>query len=65
MCMYICRYIYCIYEMIMNSPLYNVKKGKFIYSAVSNHQDCSKRFTLYFLADLFNQSNTISASLKR
>ena len=23
-------------------------KGKFLYSAVSNPQDCSKRFTLYF-----------------
>ena len=31
-------------------------KGKVLYSAVSNLQDCSKRFTLYFLTDLFNQT---------
>ena len=31
-------------------------KGKFLCSAVSNPQDCSKRFTLYSLADLFNQT---------
>ena len=31
-------------------------KGEFLYSAVSNPQDYSKRFTLYSLADLFNQT---------
>ena len=31
-------------------------KGKFLYSAVANPQDFSKRFTLYSLADLFNQT---------
>ena len=30
------------------SPKLHYKKGKFLYSAVSNPQDCSKRFTLYF-----------------
>ena len=30
--------------------------GKFLYSAVSNPPDCSKQFTLYSLADLFNQT---------
>ena len=33
------------------------KKGKFLYSAVCNSQDCSKCFTLYF-PDLFNQSTS-------
>ena len=28
-------------------------KGKFLYSAVSNHSDYSKRFTLHPLTDLF------------
>ena len=37
-------------------------KGKFLYSAVSNPQDCSKRFTHYF-PDRPVQSNTISTSL--
>ena len=31
-------------------------KGKFLYSAISNSQDCSKRFTLSSLAHLFNQT---------
>ena len=31
-------------------------KGMFLYSAVSNLQDCSKRFTLYCLAELFNRT---------
>ena len=30
-----------------------VKKGMFLYSAVSSPLDCSKRFTLHPLADLF------------
>ena len=30
-------------------------KGKFLYWATSYHWDCSKRFTLYSLADLFNR----------
>ena len=38
------------------------KRGKFLYSAVSNPQDCSKRFTLYF-NDSPVHSDTISASL--
>ena len=38
------------------------KKGKFLYSAVSNPQDCSKRFTHYFPGRPV-QSNTISTSL--
>ena len=38
------------------------KKGKFLYSAVSNPQDCSKRFTLYFL-DRPVQSDTVSTYL--
>ena len=38
------------------------KKGKFLYSAVSNPQDCSKHFTLYF-PDRSVQSDTISTSL--
>ena len=29
-------------------------KGEFLYSAASNPHDCSKHFTLYSLADLFN-----------
>ena len=37
-------------------------KGKFLYSAVSNHQDCSKHFTLYFPGSPI-QSDTISTSL--
>ena len=37
-------------------------KGKFLHSAVSNHQDCSKHFTLYF-PDRPVQSDTISTSL--
>ena len=37
-------------------------KGKFLYSAVSSPQDCSKRFTLYF-PDRPVHSDTISASL--
>ena len=37
-------------------------KGKFLYSAVSNPQDCSKRFTLYFPGRPV-QSDTISTSL--
>ena len=32
------------------------RKGKSLNSAVSNFQDCSKRFTLYSLADLFNRT---------
>ena len=36
--------------------------SKFLYSAVSSHQDCSKRFTLYF-PDRPVQSDTISTSL--
>ena len=39
-----------------------VKKGKVLYSTVSNPQDCSKRFTLYF-PDRSAHSDTISASL--
>ena len=39
-----------------------VKKGKFLYSAVSSPQDRSKRFTLYF-PDRPVHSDTISASL--
>ena len=35
--------------------LLSCKKGKFLYSAVSKPQDCSKCFTLYSLADLFYQ----------
>ena len=31
-------------------------KAKFLYSAVSSPQDRSKRFTLYFPADLFTQT---------
>ena len=38
------------------SPNYSKGKGKFTYSAVSNPQGCSKRFTLYSLADLFNRT---------
>ena len=38
-------------------------KGKFLYSTVSNPQDCSKRFTLYF-PDRPVQSDTISTSLE-
>ena len=34
----------------------NVKKSKFLYSAASNPQECSKHFTLYFPTDLFNQT---------
>ena len=30
--------------------------GKFLYSAVSIPPDCSKHFTFYSLADLFNQT---------
>ncbi|KAK2189190.1 hypothetical protein NP493_113g00032 [Ridgeia piscesae] len=37
-------------------------KGKFLYSAVSNPQDCSKHFTLYF-PDRPVQLDTISTSL--
>ena len=37
-------------------------KRKFLYSTVSNPQDCSKRFTLYF-PDRPVQSDTISTSL--
>ena len=37
-------------------------KGKFLYSAISNPQDCSKRFTLYFPGSAI-QSDTISTSL--
>ena len=43
------------------SPL-KCKRGQFFYSAVSNPQDCSKRFTLYFPGRPV-QSNTISTSL--
>ena len=42
--------------------LFNCKKGKFLYSAVSSPQDHSKRFTLYF-PDRPVHSDTISASL--
>ena len=38
------------------------KETKFLYSAVSNPQDCSKRFTLYF-PDRPVQSNTMSTFL--
>ena len=38
-------------------------KGNFLYDAVSILQDCSKRFTLSSLANLFNM-NTIPDSLK-
>ncbi|KAK2170600.1 hypothetical protein NP493_1148g00086 [Ridgeia piscesae] len=37
-------------------------KDKFLYSAVSSPQDCSKHFTLYF-PDRPVQSNTSSTSL--
>ena len=37
-------------------------KGKVLYSATSNPQDCSKRFTLYFPGSPI-QSDTISTSL--
>ena len=37
-------------------------KGKFLYSAVSSPQDCSKHFILYF-PDSPVQSNTVSTSL--
>ena len=30
--------------------------GQSQYTAISNHQDCSKRFTFYSLADLFNRT---------
>ena len=45
-----------------SSVLNPVKKGKFLYSAVSSPQDRSKRFTLYF-PDRPVHSDTISASL--
>ena len=38
------------------------KKGRFVYSAVSSHQERSKRFTLYF-PDRPVHSDSISASL--
>ena len=45
------------YDMLATSVIYiNKETAKFLYSAVSNLQDCSKCFTLYFLADLFNQT---------
>ena len=44
------------------SSLSSESKGKFLYSAVSNPQDCSKRFTLDF-PDRPVHSDTISASL--
>ena len=44
-----------------NHPIPVVKKGKFLYSAVSSPQDRSKRFTLYF-PDRPVHSDTISAS---
>ena len=36
----------------------NRKNGDLLYSAASNLQDRSKRFTLYFLADLFDQTTS-------
>ena len=33
-----------------------IYKCKFLYNAVSSPQDCSKHFTLYSLADLYNQT---------
>ena len=33
-----------------------ISKGEFLYSTISNLHDCSKRFTLYSLVDLFNQT---------
>ena len=41
---------------------YKKSKGKFLYSAVSSPQDCSKHFTLYFPGRPV-QSNTVSTSL--
>jgi len=31
------------------------REGKFLYTAESDHQNFSERFTLYCLADLFNR----------
>ena len=33
-------------------------KGEFLYSTISNPQDCSKHFTLYSLATLFNRTSS-------
>ena len=45
------------YNMLVTSAIYvKQETAKFLYSAGYNLQDCSKRFTLYFLADLFNRT---------
>ena len=46
-CLCVCLFV-CLFVM----------KGKFLYSAVSSPQDCSKHLTLYSLADLFNQTTS-------
>ena len=55
-CVYVCLCMHvCVYGCM-------IKQGKFLYSAVSNPQDCSKRFTLSFPRSHV-QPDTISTSL--
>jgi len=45
------------YDMLVTSAIYiNKETVEFLHSTVSNLHDCSKRFTFYFLADLFNRT---------
>ena len=39
-----------------------IDNGKFLYSAVTNPQDCSKRFTLYFPDRPVQSNNSTSSS---
>ena len=48
---------------LLTGDSYHSLKGKFLCSAVSNPQNCSKRFTLYFPGRPI-QSDTISTSLE-
>ena len=50
----------CVALTLLAKLMNNAKsKGKFLYSAVPNPQGCSKRFTLYSLADLFNRTPSL------
>ena len=54
--------LYLWFNCVHVNHVVDVGKSKFLYSIVSNPQDCSKRFKL--LPDRPVQSNTISASIE-
>ena len=53
--------VLCVFHMLLLAYILNIK-GKFLYSALSNPQDCSNCYTLYF-PDRPVQSYIITASL--